>query len=121
MSVEAEDALFERRVGAVPEGEGEAEQLPVVADAGEAFLVPAIGARARVLVGEVRPGVGVGAVVLADGAPRALGEVRAPVPPGRAALRDLAQAVALDAHDATLRRGGKLNDLLRHAAVDDVA
>ena len=56
----------------------------------EPVLVPAVGARARVVVGEVVPGVAVGAVVLAHGAPRALGEVRAPAPPGRAAVRHLA-------------------------------
>ena len=51
----------------------------------EAVLVPAVGARAGVVVGERVPRVAVGAVVLAHRAPGALGEVRPPAPPRRAA------------------------------------
>ena len=49
-----------------------------IADAGEAVLVPSIGARSRVIVGKVVPGGAVGAVVLADGAPGPLAEIRPP-------------------------------------------
>ena len=52
---QAEDPLLEDRVAAVPEREREAERLPVVADAGEAVLAPAVGARAGVVVREVAP------------------------------------------------------------------
>src|SRR5262249_51428145 len=77
---EAEDALLEERVASVPEREGKAEDLPVVADAGKAVLVPAVGPRPRLVVGERVPRLAGRAVVLADRPPRALGQVGAPVP-----------------------------------------
>jgi hypothetical protein len=49
---EAEEALLENRIGAVPECQGEAEDLLVVRDAAEPVLVPAIGARPRLVVAE---------------------------------------------------------------------
>ena len=79
---QAEEPLLEDRVLAVPQGQGEAEPLLVVGDAGDAVLAPAIGARAGLVVGEVVPGVAVLAVVLAHGAPLALAEVRPPLLPG---------------------------------------
>src|SRR6185369_1239501 len=44
----------------------------------QSVLTPAVGAAARVVVGEVRPARAVGGVVLAHRAPLPLGEVRAP-------------------------------------------
>ena len=73
---QAEQPLLEDGVGAVPDREGEAELAVVVADAGDAVLAPAVRARAGLVVGEVVPRVAVFAVVLADSAPLALGEVR---------------------------------------------
>src|SRR4051794_34210186 len=81
---EAEQPFLQDRVGAVPEGQAEAEQTLVVGDAQQAVLVPAIDARAGVLMREVVPGAAVGRVVLADGAPLALGQVGAPAVPGGA-------------------------------------
>ena len=75
---EAEQALLEDRVRAVPQREREAQLLAVVADPREPVLAPAVGARARLVVGEVAPGVAAVAVVLADRAPLALAQVRAP-------------------------------------------
>jgi hypothetical protein len=66
---EAEAALLENRVDAVPEGDGEAEPLLDVTDAGEAVLVPPVGSRARVVMREAVPGIAVGAVVLAHRSP----------------------------------------------------
>jgi hypothetical protein len=86
---DTERTLLDDRVGAVPEREGEAEPLLVVAEAGEAVLAPAIGARARLVVAQVIPGIAGRAVVLADGAPLALGEVRTPAPPPRARVAGL--------------------------------
>jgi hypothetical protein len=83
VAVEAEEALLQDRVAAVPECEREAEQLVAVAEAGEPVLAPAVSLRARQVVGEVVPRVAVGAVVLAHGAPRAFGDVRPPTPPRR--------------------------------------
>ena len=47
---QAEQPLLEDRILAVPQRQREAEQLLVVADAGEAVLAPAVGARARLVV-----------------------------------------------------------------------
>ena len=52
-----------------------------VADAGDAIFIPAIGARAGVVVREIVPGVAIGAVIFADGAPGALGNKRTPAVP----------------------------------------
>jgi hypothetical protein len=79
---QAEEALLQDRVALVPEREAQAEDLVAVAEAREAVLPPAVGLAARVVVREVVPGRAVRAVVLADGAPRAIGHVRPPAPPG---------------------------------------
>ena len=86
---QAEQAFLEDRVLAVPQGQGEAEPLLVVGDAGQAVFAPAIGARAGLVVGEVIPGVAAFAVVLADRAPLALAEVRSPLLPGNGSLAGL--------------------------------
>jgi hypothetical protein len=94
---QAEEAFLEDGVAAVPQGERQAQALAVVADAGEAVLPPAIGPAARQVVREVRPGVAVGAVVLADGAPLALAQVRPPAAPRLPAETVLLQTLAFGA------------------------
>ena len=79
---QAEDPLLEDRVLAVPQRQREAERLPVVADAGQAVLVPPVRPGPGVVVREVVPGGAVVAVVLADRAPGPLGQVGPPGPPG---------------------------------------
>src|SRR5579859_7019095 len=86
---EAEDSLLEDRILSVPERQPEAERLAVVADAGEAVLVPAVGAHAGVVVRKELPRVAVLAVVLTHGAPRTLAQVGTPASPRSAALGDL--------------------------------
>ena len=83
---QAEQALLEDRVLAVPQRQGKAQTLPVVAQPGDAVLAPVIGARPCLIVGEVVPGVAVRAVVLADRAPLALAEIGAPLLPGDSAV-----------------------------------
>src|SRR5215467_8163463 len=78
---QTEDPLLDDRVRAVPEREREAENLPVVRDAGEAVLAPAVGARARLVAAEVVPGVAGVARVFPDRAPLALREVGPPFLP----------------------------------------
>ena len=78
---ETEHPLLEDRVLAVPEREREAQLVADVGDAGHPVLVPAVRAGARVIVRERVPGVAALGVVLADGAPGALAEVRAPLVP----------------------------------------
>ena len=54
-SGQPEQALLEDRVGAVPQGEGEAQPAAVIADPEQPVLPPAIGAGTRVIVRERRP------------------------------------------------------------------
>src|SRR5207302_3440105 len=79
---EAEQPFLEDRVGAVPECKREAPGLMVVADAGEAVLAPAVGPRPGGVVRDVVPGRAAVAVVLADGSPLPLADVRTPPAPG---------------------------------------
>ncbi len=82
---EAEDPLLQDRVLPVPERERETQDLVPVGDARDPVLVPAVGARAGVVVGQVLPGGSEVGVVLAHRAPGALGEIRPPaLPVGRA-------------------------------------
>src|SRR6185312_1787285 len=80
---QAEGPLFENRVVAVPERQGEAEQLLPVADAEQPILIPAIGFGASLIVRQIVPRRAVGAVVFAHGAPGALAQVRSPALPVR--------------------------------------
>src|SRR5262249_49808620 len=78
---QAEEALFQDGVLTVPQRRPQTEALAYVADGGEAVLAPAVGAFAGVLVRKEFPGVAVGGVVLAHGAPLPLADVRPPAPP----------------------------------------
>ncbi len=95
---QAEGALLQDRVDAVPQRQREAEPLLVVAEAGEAVLAPAIGPRAGVVMGKIVPGLAGGAVVLAHGAPLALAEIGAPFAPVDRAVARLAEALLLLRH-----------------------
>src|SRR5262249_9842284 len=90
---EAEEPFLQNRIAAVPEREREADVLMAIAQAGEAILAPAVGARARVIVREVLPGVAGRAVVFAHGAPGALADVGPPPLPVNFARVRLAQAL----------------------------
>jgi len=52
---QAEEALLEDGILAVPEGQGEAEDLTVVRDPCQAVLTPAVGPRPGLIVAEVVP------------------------------------------------------------------
>src|SRR6516165_1158937 len=78
---QAEGTLFEDRVAAVPQRERETQTLLLVAQSAQPVLVPAIGAGARLVVAKMVPGIAMGAVILADGAPGALRQIRAPQTP----------------------------------------
>src|SRR5262249_54854093 len=101
---QAEQALLQDRVRAVPQRQGEAQVLLIVADAGEAVLAPPVGAGARLVVAEVVPRIAGLAVVLAHGAPLSLADVRSPLPPRDAALASLLQSKVLRL--SLLRHGG---------------
>ena len=66
---QTEQPLLEDGIPAVPQGEREAQKLAVIGDPRQPVLAPAIGARPRLVVTEVVPGVARLAVVLADGRP----------------------------------------------------
>ena len=88
---DAVEALLQDRVTLVPQGHREAQVLPAVAEPREPVLAPAVGAGVGVLEREAPPGVTVGAVVLAHGAPLPQRQVGAPAPPVRRASTFLGQ------------------------------
>jgi hypothetical protein len=83
VAAEAEEALLEDGVLAVPERGGETQAALAVGPALEAVLAPAVGAAARVVVGKRGPAVAVVGIVLAHGSPLALAEEGPPAPPAR--------------------------------------
>src|SRR5206468_12751482 len=78
---EAEEALLQNGIAAVPEREREAQSALAIGDAEESVLAPPIGAAPRVIVREVVPRGAVRRVVFAHRAPLALGEVGPPALP----------------------------------------
>jgi hypothetical protein len=92
---QTEQPLLQDRVLAVPQGERQAQALATVADAGDTVLAPAVGARARLAVREILPGLAVSAVVLAHGAPLPLAQIRPPQLPRGLALGIFGQTDAL--------------------------
>ncbi len=76
-----EHALFENRIGAIPQCQGKAEDLFVIANAGDAVFAPLIGAGASLVMREVVPGVTILTVVLTDRTALPLGQVRSPFSP----------------------------------------
>jgi hypothetical protein len=99
---QAEEALLQNRVAAVPQRQRETQLLVAIADAGNAVLVPAIGARARVLVRQVFPRRAGGAVVLTDRAPRPVADVRAPSLPVHLSQARLFEPPFFRRHDCCL-------------------
>ena len=80
---EAEQTLLEDRIVSIPQRQRETEQLLIVTEAQQPVLAPAVGPRARLIMGEVVPGGAIGAVVLPHRSPLALGQIGPPLfPPG---------------------------------------
>jgi hypothetical protein len=78
---QTEQPFLEDRILAIPERECETEASFAVGEPEQAVFAPAICARARVIVREVRPAIAMLRIVLADGAPLPLGEVWPPALP----------------------------------------
>src|SRR5882724_1534130 len=97
---ETEGALFKDRITAIPERQRKTDQLMAIADARESVLVPAIGARSRVIVWQVVPRGAMRAVVFTHGAPRALADVRPPALPMCLALTRLFEPLLLGSHSS---------------------
>jgi hypothetical protein len=97
-----EQPLLQDRISAVPEGDGEAEVLLIVAEPAETVLSPSVGVRTRRLVWQIAPGIAVGAVIFAHRPPLPFAEVRPPTPPRLLARVGLPEthgfAVALAGH-----------------------
>src|SRR5262249_20228579 len=88
--------LLEDRVLPVPQGQGEAEELPIIRDPGEPVLAPAIGPPPRLVMAEVVPGIARVAVVLADRAPLPLSQIGTPALPIALAITVLHQSLVLE-------------------------
>src|ERR1700750_2500092 len=79
---QAEQTFFENGVFAIPKGDAEAQQLHIVADAGETIFTPVIGARSGLVVSEIVPRISILAVIFANGSPLPLTQVGSPLSPG---------------------------------------
>jgi hypothetical protein len=88
---QAEAALLENGILAIPERQGEAELLLVVGEAGDAVFPPAVGPGAGLVMGEEVPGIAVVALILPHRTPLALAQVWAPLFPRRFAVSTLFQ------------------------------
>jgi hypothetical protein len=75
-----EQPLLQNWIGAVPQTDRQAQQLPVVAEPGQPVLAPPVGPGSRLIVGERGPGIAA-AVTLAHRAPLTLAEIRTPAAP----------------------------------------
>ena len=81
VACESEQTFFQKGVAPIPQGEGKADELMAIAKASDPVLTPAVGARARVVVRKIVPGLAVRAVVFANGPPLSLAQVRPPTLP----------------------------------------
>ena len=104
------------RIGSRPFHSARREAQPAlpVGDAEQAVLAPAVGAAARLIVGEVLPHVAVRRVVLSDRAPLALGQVRPPALPVPLATRVLRETLGFrSGHEVPpdARYGSRLDPL----------
>jgi hypothetical protein len=79
---EAEEPFLQDGVLPVPQGERETEVLPVIGYAAQPVFAPPVGPGARLVVGEIVPGVPRFAVIFPHRAPLPLGKARAPLLPG---------------------------------------
>jgi hypothetical protein len=75
---QAECALLQDRVAAIPERQRQAQALFPVTEATETVFAPAIGAGTGMVMREILPGRAFFTVVLAHRAPGAFGQVRPP-------------------------------------------
>ena len=83
VACQAEETFLEDRIGLVPKGKTETDELMAVTNRRQAILIPAIGARPSVVVRKIFPGLSGRAVVLAHRTPRAITDVGTPALPMR--------------------------------------
>lgn len=75
LSSQAKQTFFEDGVTAVPQGQSKTEKLVAIADAGQSIFIPAIGATAGMVMGEIIPGFAMLAVIFAYRAPGAFSQL----------------------------------------------
>src|SRR4029079_1961027 len=92
---EPEQPFLQDGVFPVPQTKSETELLFVIRDPTETVLAPAIRPGTRLIMRKEVPGVPVFAVILTDGPPLPLREVRAPLPPRSCAGASFCQSVLL--------------------------
>ena len=78
---EPKKAFLQDRVALIPHRKGKTDELMTIADSTQAVFIPAVGTRARMIVGEILPRRPMGAVVFANCPPRAVAEIGAPTLP----------------------------------------
>src|SRR5206468_3442090 len=76
-----EDPLLQYWVAAVPQRQRQTQPLTYIRHTGQPVLVPPVGTRPGVIMGERRPRVAACAVVLTHRAPRPLREIWTPLVP----------------------------------------
>src|SRR5262249_33430129 len=103
VSGQAEEPFLENGIRFVPESEAETDVLMAVANGGEPILVPAVSARAGLVVRKIFPGFAGGAVVLANCAPGTVTDVRPPALPVRLTSSRFFETFFFRIHDGNLR------------------
>src|SRR5262249_48178435 len=98
-----EQPLLQNWVFAVPQGERETQQLPIVRDPRQPVLAPSVGPRAGLLMTEVVPRVAGLAVVLSHRSPLPLAQVGPPLLPRCRAGSSLLQSLLLSTHSLAQR------------------
>src|SRR5947209_1762196 len=99
---ETEQPFLEDCVAAIPQCDAETQPLLVIGYTGNTVLAPAIGTRARVIVREEVPRIAVLAVILTNGAPLPLAQIRAPFFPGRFIGFRLGEPLVFRSHGISL-------------------
>ncbi len=106
-----EQSLFQNGVAAIPQGKGKAQPALAIGDAEQPVLAPTVRPAAGVVVGEVGPCVPVRRIVLADGAPLPLGQIRPPPFPVPFAATVFGQADRFRVRGLFRGRGGRRRDV----------
>ena len=83
---EAKEALLDDWIFAIPERQGEAQQLAIITDACQAIFSPLVGTGSCMIMTEGFPGIAIGAVVFANRAPLPFAQIGAPLAPRIEAL-----------------------------------
>src|SRR2546427_4482397 len=78
---QSKNAFLQNGIVLVPQGHRKTDHLAPITDSREAILIPAIGTRSCLVVGEVFPRISVRAVVLTHCAPGTFAEIRSPALP----------------------------------------